>query len=130
MRAPPQVPRRDGRAPPRESIARVAEPFAGPPDAADSALPPACLVSRRLRPCPTIQPGRIVIWDGTRFLTPPFLDLSSLISCCTERGLLSAAFHPQYATNGFFFVYYTNTGGNVTIARYAVSSGNPNLANP
>jgi glucose/arabinose dehydrogenase len=53
-----------------------------------------------------------------------------LISCCTERGLLSAAFHPQYATNGFFFVYYTNTAGNVTIARYAASSGSPNLANP
>jgi glucose/arabinose dehydrogenase len=78
----------------------------------------------------TIQTGRILIWDGTRFLTTPFLDISSLISCCTERGLLSAAFHPQYATNGFFFVYYTNTAGSVTIARYAVSSGNPNLANP
>jgi glucose/arabinose dehydrogenase len=78
----------------------------------------------------TIQTGRILIWDGTSFLTTPFLDISSLISCCTERGLLSAAFHPQYATNGFFFVYYTNNAGNVTIARYAVSSGNPNLANP
>jgi glucose/arabinose dehydrogenase len=78
----------------------------------------------------TIQTGRILIWDGMSFLTTPFLDISSLISCCTERGLLSAAFHPQYATNGFFFVYYTNTAGNVTIARYAVSSGNPNLANP
>jgi glucose/arabinose dehydrogenase len=78
----------------------------------------------------TIQTGRILIWDGTSFLTTPFLDISSLISCCTERGLLSAAFHPHYATNGFFFVYYTNTAGNVTIARYTVSSGNPNLANP
>ncbi|HTD53110.1 MAG TPA: PQQ-dependent sugar dehydrogenase, partial [Thermoanaerobaculia bacterium] len=78
----------------------------------------------------TIQTGRILIWDGTRFLTTPFLDISSLISCCIERGLLSAAFHPQYATNGFFFVYYTNTAGNLTIARYAVSSGNPNLADP
>ncbi|HYT32045.1 MAG TPA: PQQ-dependent sugar dehydrogenase, partial [Thermoanaerobaculia bacterium] len=78
----------------------------------------------------TIQTGRILIWDGTSFLTTPFLDISSLISCCTERGLLSAAFHPHYATNGFFFVYYTRTAGNVTVARYTVSSGNPNLANP
>ncbi len=78
----------------------------------------------------TIQTGRILIWDGTSFLTTPFLDISSLVSCCTERGLLSAAFHPHYATNGFFFVYYTRTAGNVTVARYTVSSGNPNLANP
>ena len=30
-----------------------------------------------------------------------------------ERGLLSVAFHPQYAQNGFFFVYYTDPSGNV-----------------
>src|SRR5260370_23180693 len=78
----------------------------------------------------TIQTGRILIWHGSSFLATTFLDVSSLISCCTERGLLSAAFHPHYAKNGFFFVYYTNTAGNVTIARYTVSSGSPNLANP
>jgi len=76
----------------------------------------------------TVQTGRILIWDGAQILPTPFLDLSSLVSCCTERGLLSAAFHPQYATNGFFFVYYTNTAGNITIARYSVSASNPNLA--
>jgi glucose/arabinose dehydrogenase len=43
--------------------------------------------------------------------------------------LLSIAFHPQYAQNGFFFVYYTGPSGNVTIARYHVS-GDPNVADP
>lgn len=39
------------------------------------------------------------------------------------------AFHPQYQSNGFFFVYCTNADGNITIARYKVSN-NPNVANP
>ena len=75
------------------------------------------------------QPGRIRIYDGTTVLTTSFLDVSSLVSCCTERGLLGLAFHPNYATNGLFFVYYTNTSGNIVIARYHVSS-DPNVADP
>ena len=53
----------------------------------------------------TLQDGKIVIYDGTQVLPVPFLDISPLVSCCGERGLLSAAFHPAYASNGFFFVY-------------------------
>ena len=46
-----------------------------------------------------------------------------------ERGLLGLAFHPQYATNGRFFVYYTRAGdGALVIAEYGVS-GDPNVAN-
>ena len=78
----------------------------------------------------TIQTGKIVVWDGSGFRATPFLDLASLVSCCGERGLLSVAFHPRYAQNGLFFVYYTNPGGNIVIARYAVSSADPNVANP
>jgi glucose/arabinose dehydrogenase len=76
----------------------------------------------------TQQTGRIVIYDGTRILPQPFLDVSSLISCCDERGLLSVAFHPHYRDNGLFFIDYTNTQGNTVIARYSVSS-DPNRAN-
>jgi glucose/arabinose dehydrogenase len=41
-------------------------------------------------------------------------------------------FHPQYATNGLFFVYYTNASSNLEVARYQVGSGNDsiNLARP
>jgi glucose/arabinose dehydrogenase len=49
-----------------------------------------------------------------------------------EQGLLSMCFHPQYATNGLFFVYYTNASSNLEVARYQVGSGNDsiNLARP
>ena len=47
-----------------------------------------------------------------------------------EEGLLSTAFHPQYASNGFFFVYYTNNNGDQVIARYTRSAGNANVADP
>src|SRR6476660_4645001 len=72
--------------------------------------------------------GVIRIWNGTSLLSTPFLDISSLVVDNDERGLLSMAFHPQYQTNGFFFVYYNDNSGNLTISRYQVS-GDPNVAN-
>jgi glucose/arabinose dehydrogenase len=77
----------------------------------------------------TQQPGLIVIYDGTQILPTPFLDIRSLVLCCGERGLLSVAFHPRYAENGFFYVYYTDALGDINIARYRVSS-DPNRADP
>jgi len=71
---------------------------------------------------------RILNSNGT-INTTPFLNLSSIISSNGERGLLGLAFHPNYSTNGFFFVNYTNTSGNTVIARYSVSSVNPDIAN-
>lgn len=78
----------------------------------------------------TLQGGRIVIYNGTQILPTPFLDISTLVSCCGERGLLSTAFHPQYSNNGFFYVFYTNLNGDLVIARYSRSSNNPNVADP
>ncbi len=60
----------------------------------------------------------------------PFLDIRDRITTGGERGLLSVAFHPRYAENGFFFVNYTNLQGNTVIARYQVSAGNPDQADP
>lgn len=65
-------------------------------------------------------------------LATPYLNLSGIISTGGERGLLGLAFHPNYASNGFFYVYYTNASGDITVARYTVS-GSPatsNVANP
>ncbi len=73
------------------------------------------------------QTGRIKIFDGAAVLATPFLDVSALVSCCGERGLLGVAFPPDYRTNGLFYVHYTNTAGNTTLVRYRVSS-NPNVA--
>ncbi len=78
----------------------------------------------------TIQTGAIRIFDGVSVLGTPFLDVSSLVSCCGERGLLSVAFHPQYASNGLFFIYTTNPAGDIEIARYKRSAGDPNVADP
>jgi len=78
----------------------------------------------------TLQRGQIVIYDGTLVLAAPFLDITPLVSCCGERGLLSAAFHPRYAQNGLFFVNYTNTAGDTVVARYRVSSASRDAADP
>jgi len=60
-----------------------------------------------------------------------FLNISTKVLFGGERGLLGLAFHPQYATNGYFFVYYNNvSNGNITVARYSVSATNPDIADP
>ncbi len=74
--------------------------------------------------------GFIRIYDGAGVLATPFLDISALTSFGLEQGLLSVAFHPDYATNGFFYVFYADVATEPVIARYEVSAGNPNLADP
>ncbi len=60
----------------------------------------------------------------------PFLDLTGTVSTGTSRGLLDLTFHPDYASNGFFFVSYTRQpDGALVVERYQVSS-NPLVANP
>jgi glucose/arabinose dehydrogenase len=72
--------------------------------------------------------GQIKIIQNGATLAAPFLDISSRISQSGERGLLSMAFHPQYASNRQFYIYYTNSAGNIVVERYLVSASNPNLA--
>ena len=55
-----------------------------------------------------------------------FLNISGIVQCCGEEGLLSVAFHPSFETNGFFFVYYTNSSGNNVVARYSASPASSN----
>lgn len=78
----------------------------------------------------TQQGGQIRIHNGTSVLPTDFLNIDPLVRSGGEEGLLSTAFHPNYATNGFFFVYYTNNNGDQVIARYTRSTGNPNVADP
>lgn len=59
----------------------------------------------------------------------PFLNIADQISTGGERGLLGLAFHPNYASNGFFYTNHTNLSGNTVITRYSVDGTNPNLAN-
>lgn len=71
--------------------------------------------------------GMIHVIDNGQTLETPFLDVRDLVSTNSERGLLGVAFHPDYASNGSFFVNYTDTGGDTNIVRYQVSD-NPNVA--
>ncbi len=75
--------------------------------------------------------GVIDIFDGTSILATPFLDIDGIVggsgNTGDERGLLSMSFHPDFDTNGFFFVNYTDNGGDTVIARYDLT-GNPNIA--
>ena len=73
------------------------------------------------------QTGAIRVVRHDSLLPTPFLDLTGHIGFGGERGLLSMAFHPSYASNGRFYVYYTNPAGDIRIVRYTVSA-NPNVA--
>jgi glucose/arabinose dehydrogenase len=116
---------------------------AGPPPATSNSLRlqtvTAVLSSPVFLTAPTGDVGRLFIveqgglirilnsLDGTPRATP-FLDVAGLIVTGGERGLLGMAFDPNYAGNGRFYIYYTNTAGDIVIARYGVSS-NPDIAN-
>lgn len=74
---------------------------------------------------------RIINADGSLAATP-FLDISTRVDASgSEQGLLGLTFHPQYAQNGYFYVYYTRDPGpgldRSRVARFRVSS-NPALA--
>lgn len=75
------------------------------------------------------QNGRVRVISNGTLLSQPFLDLTSRVRFGGEQGLLSIAFHPQYATNGFFFVNFTDSRGDTRVERFKVSS-NPNVADP
>jgi glucose/arabinose dehydrogenase len=51
-----------------------------------------------------------------------FLDIRGDVSCCGERGLLSIEFDADYGTNRFFYVNYTDNGGDVVFARFRANS--------
>ncbi len=73
--------------------------------------------------------GVIRILDANReMLDPAFLDITDrVLAGGIEQGLLGLAFHPEYATNGRFFVYYTDRGGRRQLSEFTVSS-DPNHA--
>jgi glucose/arabinose dehydrogenase len=77
------------------------------------------------------QAGVIRIFQAGQLLPEPFIDLRARVSTSggTTRGLLGLAFHPDYAENGFFFIQYTRSGGEIVLSRLQVSA-DPNRADP
>jgi len=76
------------------------------------------------------QPGTVRVLKNGVLSPTPFLDIGALVGCCGERGLLSLAFHPDYETNGRFFVDYTDKTGNTVVARYERSASDPDVTDP
>lgn len=75
------------------------------------------------------QNGRIRVVDlaDDSLVTMPYLDISDRVRCCGERGLLGLAFHPEFATNGELFVYYSRSsecgnGGESVVSRFTASN--------
>lgn len=83
--------------------------------------------------------GRIVVITNLAAPTlTVFMNLSGRVLTGGEQGLLGMAFHPGYATNRYFFVYYTlNTtspdspapASHQRLARFETTSTNANVAN-
>jgi glucose/arabinose dehydrogenase len=68
------------------------------------------------------QPGTIkIVKNGS--IAGTFLDLRGHVSGGEEQGLLSMAFHPQYATNHRFYVDYTDTRGDTHVVEYRSANG-------
>ena len=66
--------------------------------------------------------------EGTASTTETFLDIRDRVRTAgNEEGLLGLAFHPNYQTNGYFYVYYSASNPRRSIlSRFSVSAGNPN----
>src|SRR5436190_10375819 len=89
--------------------------------------------------------GRIAVFTNLAAPTRSiFMDISSLSQVISasdtsvggEEGLLGMAFHPGYATNGYFYLFYTGTattsagtGRHDILSRFQVSAGNSNQGN-
>nr|WP_298997804.1 PQQ-dependent sugar dehydrogenase [uncultured Allomuricauda sp.] len=78
------------------------------------------------------QGGTIRVFDNdeNEDTSQIFLDISSQINTtANEQGLLGLAFHPNFESNGYFYVNYTPSAGLSVTSRFQVSSTNPNEAN-
>jgi glucose/arabinose dehydrogenase len=76
------------------------------------------------------QEGKVRVYQGGVLRATPFLDIVARVgSSANEQGLLSIAFSPTYAKDGFFFVNYTDKSGDTIVSRFTASrdrrSGDP-----
>ncbi len=77
------------------------------------------------------QRGYIRIISSTGIVnTQPFLDITNRVVYGGERGLLGIAFHPNYKTNGYFYVNYVGKGDSTHISRFKINTGDANVADP
>ena len=75
------------------------------------------------------QQGVIKVFENTAGTSSStnFLDIRSKVTSSGELGLLGLAFHPDFATNGFFYINYTRANPLQTvIARYKATTPSAN----
>jgi glucose/arabinose dehydrogenase len=73
------------------------------------------------------QPGRIVVVQNGKRIATPFLDIRSQVQSGGEQGLLSMAFHPNYAEDRRIYVNFTDLNGDTRVMEYRVTG---NRADP
>ena len=78
------------------------------------------------------QKGLATLVKNRTQIATPFLDITALVlypgnGGGNEQGFLGMAFHPNYTTNGWVFVYYTDRSGANVVARYTRSAANPDV---
>ncbi|MGZ8667408.1 MAG: PQQ-dependent sugar dehydrogenase, partial [Solirubrobacterales bacterium] len=62
--------------------------------------------------------GVIRVLSGTTVRPQPFLDISDLVGCCGEEGLLSIAFHPKYRKNRLLYAYFNDEAGDLVLMEF------------
>ncbi len=96
-----------------------------------SAVPlPICIANTPTDPqhlyvCSRVGTIRVIDKDTGTASAGFFLNISAQVSLQQDNGLLGMAFDPNYATNGFFYINYRHTDGNIVLARYHVNPGAP-----
>lgn len=71
--------------------------------------------------------GVIRVLENGTALTVPWLDISERVFTEGEGGLLSMAFDPDFARNGYFYIYYIDPQQDIVVERFS-SSPLPNVA--
>ncbi len=66
--------------------------------------------------------GRIHILQNGALRVPAFLDIRARVAMTAEGGLLSMAFDPAFASNGLFYVAYTDSAKRITVERFGVGA--------
>jgi glucose/arabinose dehydrogenase len=74
------------------------------------------------------QRGTIRVATAGVLAASPFLDISARVASGGERGLLSMAFDPLFASNRRFYVNFTDRDGNTRVERFVASTGDPSVA--
>ena len=71
------------------------------------------------------QEGRVRVFKDGVESGPPFIDITSQVSCCGESGLMNIAFSPSFPANRQFYLSYTDRAGDLVVSRFIAA---PDLA--